>query len=57
MKELTLYQEDDGTWVASSSRLPGYVAKAKTPEEAIDRFKKAFSMYFPCGECKGGSER
>jgi len=55
MKELTLYQENDGSWVVTSERLPGYTATGKTPHEAIEKFKKAFSMYFPCGECKGSS--
>jgi len=54
MKELLVYQDDDGEWIVKSERIPGFSAKGTTQQEAIDKMKKAFSVYFPCdaGNCK-----
>lgn len=57
MKELVLYKEADGTWAATCDRIPGYVAKGSTQEEAIENIKKAISLYFPCGPCKSSAEK
>jgi predicted RNase H-like HicB family nuclease len=56
MKELTIYKEADGTWAATCDKIPGYIAKGKTQQEAILNIKRAISLYFPCGPCKSASE-
>ncbi len=56
MKELILHQDKDGSWAAECDKIPGYIAKGKTQAEAIENMKKALSLYFPCGPCKGSSE-
>ncbi|MEN8264597.1 MAG: hypothetical protein ABFR82_14175 [Nitrospirota bacterium] len=53
MKELVLSRNEKGEWIATSEKLPGFIAKGKTQKEAIDKIKRAFTIYFPCGECKG----
>ncbi|MEE9524651.1 MAG: type II toxin-antitoxin system HicB family antitoxin [Thermodesulfovibrionales bacterium] len=57
MKELTIYKEMDGTWAATCDRIPGYVAKGNTRQEAIENIRKALSMYFPCGPCKSATKK
>ncbi|MBI4849343.1 MAG: hypothetical protein HY808_12350 [Nitrospirae bacterium] len=54
MKELLVYQDDDGEWIVKTEKIPGFSAKGTTQQEAIDKMKKAFSVYFPCdtGNCK-----
>ncbi|MBI5055202.1 MAG: hypothetical protein HZB61_01110 [Nitrospirae bacterium] len=54
MKELLVYQDDDGDWIVKSDKISGFSARGKTQLEAIDKMKKAFSVYFPCnaGNCK-----
>lgn len=53
MKELLIYQDEDGMWAITSEKIPGFVAKGRTREEALDKMKQAFTVYYPCGdECK-----
>ncbi len=52
MKELIIYQDDNGEWIATSEKIPGLVAKGKTQKEAIDKIKQALRVYSPCGDCK-----
>jgi len=56
MKELVLQQEPDGTWLATCDRLPGFVARGRTEQEAIENIKRALSLYFPCGPCRSDTE-
>lgn len=53
MKEFVIYQDDNGDWVVTSDRMPGFIAKGKTQNEALDKMKQAMRVYFPCGDCKG----
>ncbi len=53
MKEFTLSRDESGNWIVTSDKIPGFAAKGKTQQEAIEKMKSAFRMYFPCGECKG----
>lgn len=48
MRELTIYQDDDGFWVVESKELPGYRAKGKTKEEAIEKMKNMLLFINPC---------
>jgi len=53
MKEFIVYQDDNGDWVVTSEKVPGYIAKGRSQDEALDKMKQAMRIYFPCGECKG----
>jgi predicted RNase H-like HicB family nuclease len=48
VREFTVYQEDDGSWVAECRELPGLTVNARTEAEAIDKIKKALLIYYPC---------
>jgi predicted RNase H-like HicB family nuclease len=52
MKEFTVYQDDSGHWIVTSEKLPGFTAKGKTQDEALEKIKAAMRMYYPCGPCK-----
>jgi predicted RNase H-like HicB family nuclease len=48
VREFTVYQDEDGRWVAECSELPGVSVKAETQSEAIEKIKKALLIYYPC---------
>jgi predicted RNase H-like HicB family nuclease len=48
MRRFTIYQDDDGQWIAECDELPGYRATGKTSEEAIEKMKSALLLYNPC---------
>lgn len=48
MRDLIIYQVDDGLWIAESTEIPGYKAKGKTREEAIEKIRAALLIYNPC---------
>jgi hypothetical protein len=48
MKRFTIYQDDDGQWVAECEELAGYRATGATSEEAIEKMKSALLMFYPC---------
>ncbi|GEM_PF-2759046 len=52
MKELKISRDENNEWVVSSDRMPGFAARGRTLVEAIEKIKKAFNVYFPCGECR-----
>ena len=54
MKELTVYQNDLGEWIVTSDKMPGFMARGKTQKEAVEKMKKAYSVYYPCdsANCK-----
>ena len=52
MKEFILSQDSNGDWIVTSDKLPGFIARGKTEQEAIEKMKQAFRTYYPCGECK-----
>lgn len=56
MKELIISKDENNEWVITSDKIPGFVAKGKTVDEALEKMKKAFNTYFPCGPCKGSNE-
>ncbi len=53
MKEFAVSQDENGTWMVTNEKLPGFIAKGRTQKEAIDKMIRAVKMYFPCGPCKG----
>lgn len=44
--QITLEQTDEGTYLATSSALPGYVARGDTEGAAIRKIKKALKLSF-----------
>jgi predicted RNase H-like HicB family nuclease len=48
MREFTLYEEDNGIWIAECKELPGYRATGKTKEEALQKVQHALLLYHPC---------
>jgi predicted RNase H-like HicB family nuclease len=54
MKELTVYKGEMGEWIVTSDKMPGFMARGKTPEEAVEKMKRAFTVYYPCdsSNCK-----
>ncbi len=48
MREFTIYQDDDNTWVAECRELPGVRATGKTQDEALSKIKSALLIYYPC---------
>lgn len=48
VRELSLYQDDSGLWIAESAVLPGLRAKGATREEAIMKIASALRLYDPC---------
>lgn len=48
MREFTLYQDDDGSWVAECRDLPGYRATGNTRDEALQKMKDVLLIYHPC---------
>ncbi len=55
MKDIVLYSPREGVWAAETMRLPGYTAYGRTEEEVLKRLREAVTLYYPCGECGGGS--
>ncbi|GBE03578.1 hypothetical protein BMS3Abin09_00495 [bacterium BMS3Abin09] len=53
MKEFTVYQNETDEWIVQSKKIPGFSARGRTMQEALDKMKQAMRVYFPCGECKG----
>ncbi|MBI5739272.1 MAG: type II toxin-antitoxin system HicB family antitoxin [Nitrospirae bacterium] len=49
MKKLTVYQDEAGDWIVSCEEIPGFTARGRTQQEAVEKMKQAFSVYFPCG--------
>lgn len=52
MKEFTLSRDNNGNWIVTSDKLPGFISKGETAQEAIEKMKQAFRTYYPRGECK-----
>ncbi len=56
MKELKISRDENNEWVVASDRMPGFVARGRTLYEAVEKIRKAFRVYFPCGECSESDE-
>jgi predicted RNase H-like HicB family nuclease len=48
MREFLVHEDDDGTWIAEARELPGFQAKAKTQEEALQKIQAVLKIYYPC---------
>ncbi|MFH1678155.1 MAG: type II toxin-antitoxin system HicB family antitoxin [Candidatus Omnitrophota bacterium] len=45
MREVVMYQGEDGYWVMECPSLPGCISQGKTKEKAIQNIKEAISCY------------
>ncbi len=48
MKELLISQDEHGEWTITSKKIPGFVVKGKNLQEAVEKIKQAFPIYYPC---------
>ncbi len=56
MRDFTLYEDENGQWIAECEEIPGYRAKAKTKEEALAKIRAALLTFFPC-KCEENESR
>ncbi len=45
MRNVLLYTDEDGIWIAEVPSLPGCNSNGKTREEALERVKEAIEVY------------
>ncbi len=45
MRQVLLYRDEDGYWVAECPSLPGCFSQGKTKEEAIENIREAIRGY------------
>lgn len=45
MRNVLLYTDEDGNWIAEVPSLPGCVSDGHTREEALERVKEAIEVY------------
>jgi predicted RNase H-like HicB family nuclease len=53
MRNIILYMDEDGVWIAECPSLPGCGSDGKTREEAIERVKEAIQVYIEALEADG----
>ena len=45
MRQVVIYQGEDGYWIAECPSLPGCISQGETKEQAIQNIKEAISSY------------
>jgi predicted RNase H-like HicB family nuclease len=53
MRQVILYTDEDGVWIAEVPHLPGCGSDGPTREEAIERVKEAIQSYVEALEADG----
>lgn len=53
MRQVILYPDEDGYWVAECPSLPGCVSQGKTKEDAIANIREAIRGYVAALEADG----
>ncbi|MBW4494643.1 MAG: type II toxin-antitoxin system HicB family antitoxin [Oscillatoria princeps RMCB-10] len=53
MRQVLIYTDEDGNWVAECPSLPGCVSQGQTKEEAIINIKEAINLYISALEEDG----
>ncbi len=53
MRQVIVYQDEDGVWCAEVPSLPGCLSDGKTYEEAIENIKEAIQGYVESLEARG----
>jgi predicted RNase H-like HicB family nuclease len=53
MRNLLLYRDEDGNWIADVPSLPGCHSDGKTRDEAIENVKEAIEVYIEALEQDG----
>ncbi|MBL8147216.1 MAG: type II toxin-antitoxin system HicB family antitoxin [Anaerolineae bacterium] len=45
MRNVLLYTDEDGNWIAEVPSLPGCVSNGRTRDEALERVKEGIALY------------
>ncbi|HAX78352.1 MAG TPA: hypothetical protein DCY88_21645 [Cyanobacteria bacterium UBA11372] len=53
MRQVLLYTDEDGYWIAECTSLPGCNSQGKTKQEAITNIKEAIELYIEVLQEKG----
>ncbi len=53
MRQIVLYQDESGAWIADVPSLPGCHSDGKTPEEAVERVKEAIDLWIEVAQEDG----
>lgn len=53
MRQVLLYTDEDGYWIAECPSLPGCNSQGKTKQEAISNIKEAIELYIEVLQEKG----
>ncbi|WP_373872764.1 type II toxin-antitoxin system HicB family antitoxin [Microseira wollei] len=53
MRQVLLYTDEDGYWIAECPSLPGCNSQGKTKQEAITNIKEAIELYIEVLQEKG----
>lgn len=53
MRQVLLYQDEDGIWCAEVPSLPGCFSDGETREEAIENIKEAIQLFIESLEARG----
>jgi len=53
MRQVLVYQGEDGWWVVECPSLPGCISQGKTKEEAVNNMKEAMHGYIKALEDDG----
>ncbi len=53
MRQVLLYTDEDGCWIAECPSLPGCNSQGKTKQEAISNIKEAIELYIEVLQEKG----
>jgi predicted RNase H-like HicB family nuclease len=53
MRNVFMYKDESGTWVASCPSLPGCISQGKTREQALANIREAIQLFVEALEAKG----
>lgn len=53
MRQVLLYQDEEGNWIADVPSLPGCHSDGQTPEEALENVKEAIELWIEVAEERG----
>ncbi|MDX1993376.1 MAG: type II toxin-antitoxin system HicB family antitoxin [bacterium] len=53
MRQVLLYQDEDGVWIAEVPSLPGCGSDGMTREEALENVKDAIALWIEDAEAHG----
>jgi predicted RNase H-like HicB family nuclease len=53
MRQVIVYQDEDGVWIADVPSLPGCHSDGETREQAIENVKEAIALYLESMQASG----